>query len=119
MNSFGDYVSAFDEWKRRLPRKEKEADIKKYNNDWSTIYTIWNQRFKDEVWKPHKEALRKKKYCYSKMCLDPKTPKSGSKSEKRKVAVLSDDSDLEEQITNDLIEPKTQEKKAKGGGTFR
>ena len=62
MNCVGDYASAFDEWKRRLPRKEKEAVIKKYNSDWSTIYAIWNQRFKDEVWKPHKEAVRRKEY---------------------------------------------------------
>ena len=100
MNSFGDYTSAFEEWKQRLPRKEKEAVIKKYNSNWSTIYTIWHQRFKDEVWKPHKEALRKQKYDYRKRCLNPKTPVGKQKV----VAVLPDDgySDLEKQIDRDL-----------------
>ena len=99
MNGIDDYTSAFNEWKRRLPRKEREAVIKKYDSDWSKIYTIWNQRFKDEVWKPHKEAMRKQKYSYLKMCLDPKTPR-----EKQKVVVLSDDgySDLQKQVMNDV-----------------
>ena len=98
MSSFGDYTSAFEEWKRKLPRKEKEAVIKKYNNNWSVIYTIWHQRFKDEVWKPPKEDLKNQKYNYWKRWM--KTPVG-----KQKVVVVLPDygySNLEKEIDRGL-----------------